>query len=272
MFNIKSRAYIYSAYYNQPIIRKPFFELGSLTALNYKQATNSFDGYDLSTDKIASAQGGFYARYDSKRGIWYATQTAYKAFPLFSPESDYFIYSGSLTRLHDFGHNIVGQFRCAYQWSPNDVIPYIDQFQAGGIASARGYSEGLLIGKSGYLVSAEVLFPIAPQTIKRKGKEVPFLGKYVKGVLFVDQAAVFPYKGNGNGSEGFNSDDFIVGAGPGLRIALPGDITLRLYLGFPLGRRNAYENDYHAARIHFELTAMPDFDKLLKLRKRREVL
>jgi hemolysin activation/secretion protein len=271
-FNISSRAYIYSAYYNQPLIRKPFFELGSLTALNYKQATNTFDGYDLSTDKIASAQGGFYARYDTKKGIWYATQTAYKAFPLFCENSDYFIYSGSVTRLHDFGHNIVGQFRFAYQWSPNDIVSYVDQFQAGGIASTRGYSEGLLIGKSGYLLSAEVLFPIAPETIKRKGKEVPFLGKYVKGVLFVDQAAVFPYKGEGAGAEGFNADDLIVGAGPGLRIALPGDVTLRLYLGFPVGRRNAHEYDYHSARIHFELTAMPDFDKLLKHRKKHETI
>lgn len=271
-FNISSRAYIYSMYYNQPIIRKPFFELGSLSSLNYKQATNTFDGYDLSTDKIAAAQQGLYARYDTKRGIWYATQSAYKAFPLFDENSDYFIYSGSVTRLHDFGHNITGQFRCAYQWTPNNLIPYIDQFQGGGIASVRGYSEGLLIGKSGYLLSAEVLFPIAPMSIKHKGKEIPFLGKYVKGVLFVDHAAVFPYKGTGNGAEGYNSDDFIVGAGPGLRISLPGDVTLRLYLGFPIGRRNAFENDYRSARIHFELTMMPDFDKLLKLRKRRETI
>lgn len=274
MFNISSKAYIYSVYYNQPIIRKPFFELGSLTSLNYKQVVNSFDGYELdsATDKVTSAQGGLYAKYDSKRGIWYATQMAYKAFPLIKENSDYFIYSGSLTRLHDFGHNIVGQFRCAYQWSPNDIVSYVDQFQAGGIASVRGYSEGMLIGRSGYLLSAEVLFPLAPSTIKVKGKERSFLGKYVKGLVFVDHAAVFPYKGSGAGAEGYNSDDFIVGAGPGLRISLPGDMTLRLYLGLPIGHRNAHEYDYKGARIHFELTVMPDFDKLLKMRKKHETI
>ena len=60
-----------------------------------------------------------------------------------------------------------------YQFSPQDNIPYIDQFQAGGLATVRGYSEGLLIGRSGYVISGELMFPIAPQQITIKKKTEP---------------------------------------------------------------------------------------------------
>lgn len=39
--NLKSRAYTYSLYYTQPLIRKPGFELKSYAALNYKRATST---------------------------------------------------------------------------------------------------------------------------------------------------------------------------------------------------------------------------------------
>ena len=80
MFNIKSQSYVYSLYFNQPIIRKPYMELASFSALNYKQATTTFDGYDLYTDKITSAQTGLNFRYDTKKGIWYMNQNVYYKF------------------------------------------------------------------------------------------------------------------------------------------------------------------------------------------------
>ena len=163
IFDIDSKSYNYSLYYTHPLIRKPTFELNGYAAVNYKQATTTFGGYDINTDKITSAELALNARWDTKRGIWYASQGVYHAFPIFDSSSRYFKYTGSLIRLHDFGHGIVGQFRGLYQFSPQDNIPYIDQFQAGGLATVRGYSEGLLIGRSGYIISGELLFPIAPQ-------------------------------------------------------------------------------------------------------------
>jgi len=149
-----------------------------------------------------------------------------------------------------------------YQWSPQHDLPYLDQFQAGGLSSVRGYSEGLLIGKNGFLFSEELQFPIAPQTIKIRHKKIDFLGKYVKGVFFTDFAGVSPYKS-------IASKDFLLGIGPGLRVALPGDAVARLYWGFPL-LKIPTETDFNTARFHFEITVAPDFDKLLRLRKKRE--
>ena len=272
IFDIKSRSYTYSLYYTHPLIRKPNFELNSYTAVNYKQANTRFGDYSLYTDKITSFETSLNARYDSKRGIWYLNQGVYHAFPIFDDNSKYFKYTGSLIRLHDFGHGIVGQFRTSYQFSPTDVMPYIDQFQAGGLATIRGYSEGLLIGRSGYIISGELIFPLAPQSISIKNKQngekrqVPFVGKYVKGVLFVDHAGIYPFKGEGPGARSYNSDDYIVSCGFGLRIALPGDASARLYWGIPLMHNN-HEVYRRNPRFSFELSLAPDFDRILELRR-----
>lgn len=272
IFDIESRSFNYSLYYTHPLIRKPTFELTSYSAVNYKSATTLFGGYEINNDKITSFETSLSARLDTKYGIWYLNQGVYQAFPIFDDASRYFKYTGSIIRLHDFGHGIVGQLRGMYQYSPKDVMPYIDQFQAGGIASVRGYSEGLLIGRSGYVISGELLFPILPSkiTVKKKDtkekKVIPFLGKYVKGIVFVDHAGVFPFKGKGPGAQTYDQSDYMVSTGLGLRISLPGDITARLYWGFPL-MHNPHETYYRNPRFSFELSFAPDFDKLLKFRK-----
>ncbi len=274
MFNIKSRSQNYSLYYSHPLIRKPAFELTGIVSANYKQATTSFDGTDLYTDKISAAQATLAGKYNSKRGIWYATQSFYHALPLIQKESKYFKYEGSLVRLHDFSHGIIGQFRTNYQVVPTDVIPYVDQMQAGGISSVRGYSEGLLIGKSGYVISAELIFPIAPSEItldkkNDKPRIIPFIGKWIKGAVFVDHAGIFPFKGNGPGAQSVNSNDYLLGGGLGLRISLPGDLTGRLYWGFPMINNN-HEQVSRGSRFHFEITLTPDFYKIMEMRKSKK--
>jgi hemolysin activation/secretion protein len=274
MFKIRSRSQNFSAYYTQPLVRKPKFELNATASANYKVATTSFDGYDLYTDKVSAAEFALNAKYNSKRGIWYASQSVYQAFPIFEKESKYFKYEGSLIRLHDFSHGIIGQFRSNYQYIPQDVVPYIDQFQSGGIATVRGYSEGLLIGKSGYFLSGELMFPILPSqiTVKKHTKlehKTAFLGKWVKGAVFMDHAGVFPFKGSGPGAEGINSSDLLLSGGMGLRIQLPGDFTARLYWGFPMIRNN-HEQHQSIGRFHFELSLSPDFYRLMELKNSYE--
>lgn len=270
IFDIESRSFNYSLYYTHPLIRKPNFELNGYAGINYKTASTAFGGYTINRDKISSAEVALNARYDTKRGIWYLNQGAYQAFPIFDDTSKYFKYTGSLIRLHDFGHGIVGQFRGMYQFSPQDVIPYIDQFQAGGLATIRGYSEGLLIGRSGYIISTELLFPIAPQKIsvkkKNEKREIPFIGRYVKGIVFVDHAGIYPFKGEGPGAQSYNQSDYMLSMGLGLRITLPGDATARLYWGCPL-MHNPHETYYRNPRFSFEISLSPDIDKILKYRK-----
>ncbi len=269
LFNIKSRSQNYSVYYTQPLYRKPWTELSSTTSLAYKRSATSFDGEDLFKDEVATVQTGLNYRYDTKRGIWYLNQNVSYSFPKFDADDSYLRLDGGILRVHDFGHGCVGTLRGNYQVIPNKrIVPYIDQMIAGGAATVRGYSEGLLIGRSGYILSAEMLFPILPRTIKNKDKtkEYPFLGTFMKGFVFADHAGIFPYKGTGLGKEGYNQNDFLMSIGGGIRINLPKDMSLRLSWGFPLMNNNHEEADKWG-RFHFELSISPDFDALVKLRK-----
>ncbi len=269
MFNIRSRSLNYSLYYTQPIYRRPWTELSSTTSISYKKAATSFDHKDITRDNITSAQTGLNFRYDTAKGIWYLNQNVSYAFPILDRDSNYLKIDGGLLRLHDFGHGFIGTLRGNYQFIPNKrVVPYVDQFMAGGVATARGYSEGLLVGRDGYLVSTELQFPIGPRTIKSrdKSKEIPFSGTFLKGFVFADHAGVFPYKGSGEGSRGYDRNDFLMSLGCGLKINLPKDISVRLSWGFPL-MNNDHEEVNKWGRFHFELALTPDFDYFLSKRK-----
>ena len=270
IFNIKSRSQNYSLYYTQPLYRRPWTELSSTTSVAYKRAATKFDGHDLYKNEVTTAQTGLNFRYDTKRGIWYLSQNVSYSFPIFDKDSNYLKLEGGILRLHDFGHGFVGTLRSNYQVIPNKrVVPYIDQMIAGGVSTVRGYSEGLLIGRSGYLVSTELMFPIGPRTIrgrKDKDKVIPFTGNYLKGFVFADHAGIFPYKGTGKGSEGYDQNDFLMSLGFGFKINLPGSANLRIAWGFPV-MRNSHEEVNKCGRFHIELSLQPDFDALVKLRK-----
>ena len=266
--DFKSRSYIYSLYYSQPLVRKPGFELKSYLAANYKRATIStmFDDYiEFPTDEITSLDVALNMRKDTKYGIWYANQGVSVAAPLLDKDSNYVKINGSAVRLHDFSHGVIGQLRGNYQVIPGDkYVPYLDQFQVGGLATVRGYSEGIMIGKNGYYLSGELMFPLLPREITspRSGEKIPFLGKYVKGAIFADHAGIFPAACEDDYCDGSH---FLMSLGMGLRVQLPGDLSARLYWGFPLVN-NRFEQDRKYGRFHFELTLEPNIDALLRHR------
>lgn len=266
-----SNAYQYSLYYSQPIIRKPGMELKAYGGLNYKRS-RSFSSIDIlddwigSTDQITSVEAALQLRKDTKYGIWYLNQNAYYAIPIFDSNRDnnYFKYSGSLVRLHDFSHGVIGQLRSNYQIVPGDKqIPYLDMMQTGGLATVRGYQEGLMIGKNGYFLSGELMFPLLPREITspRSGEKIPFIGRYVKGAIFADHAGIFPSARE----DYYGGSYFLASIGMGLRIQLPGDLSARLYWGYPL-INNRWEQDRKYGRFHFELSLTPDIDALLATR------
>lgn len=271
---LKSNSYIYSLYYDQPIVRTRGFELKTYSALNYKRARtwSKYDGvFDelfgdspfSDVDQVTSVDVGLNMRKDTKYGIWYLSQNASMAFPIFDSDSSYFKYSGGLLRLHDFSHGVIGQLRGSYQIIPNSkYIPYLDQFQTGGLATVRGYSEGIVMGKSGYFFSGELMFPLLPRTITTKSGETKnFIGQYIKGAVFADTAGVFPWVGQ----DIYGGSYFLASVGMGLRVQLPGDLSARLYWGYPL-INNAYEQNRKYGRFHFELTLEPDLGALLSKR------
>lgn len=276
--NLKSKSYQYSLYYNQPLVRKPGFELKSYLAGNYKRARTTMgpisglfsDELELGLDEVTSIDFALNLRKDTKYGIWYLNQGVGYAIPIFGDESNYLKISGGAVRLHDFSHGFIGQMKANYQIIPNNKhIPYIDQFQAGGMATVRGYAEGQMIGKNGFYLSNELMFPLLPREISGKNGKIPFVGKYVKGAFFADLGGIFPqvdedyYK-----ADGHRGSYFMASIGMGLRVQLPGDLSARLYWGYPLINSQYLDQDRKVGRFHFELTMEPNLEALLRGRHR----
>lgn len=276
--DLKSKSYQYSLYYSQPLVRKPGFELKSYLAANYKRARTTMGflkefGIDdeMGLDEVTSVDLAFNVRKDTKYGIWYLNQGFSYAIPILNDDSNYFKISGSAVRLHDFSHGIIGQMRGNYQVIPNNKhIPYVDQFQAGGMATVRGYAEGQMIGKNGVYLSNELMFPLLPREINGRNGKIPFVGKYVKGAVFADFGGVFPSVGDDPGYQpaGHHGSYFMASIGMGLRVQLPGDLSARLYWGYPLINSVYLDQDRKVGRFHFELTMEPNFEALLRGRHR----
>jgi hemolysin activation/secretion protein len=118
----------------------------------------------------------------------------------------------------------------------------MEQFQIGGMATVRGYSEGLKIGDDGYFVSLEMHTPMPQWKIFGQA-----LHEMVQGVLFVDHGGAFPYKGN---DESIDHTDYLTSVGGGMLFQFSQYLGGRVYLGVPLGER---ENDQDSLRLHFFL-------------------
>lgn len=258
-FGIGGTSQVYSVYLTHPLLDRQGFNLSSYTAGSIKHSTTDISGYKLYDLSTFSVTQGFTAKKDTERGIWYTGHYGSVGFKALGGDEDFFKYEGNITRLHDFGKGIIGQFRVSGQYSPENRLPWMEQFQIGGLSTVRGYSEGLLLGKSGYFASAEIITPLPflPKAIGSDRLGYIYPREMIKGAVFMDNGMIFPYKAG----DAIDSGEFLMSWGLGLRVNIARDLAARLYWGF--GLKNRYETDNHFGRFHFELTCAPDVGRLV---------
>lgn len=123
----------------------------------------------------------------------------------------------------------------ALQYSEDDLLPAAEQFQLGGSSSVRGYSEGLLSGRTGFLLSLEYRHELDwPSAFKAQHPDAP----QVTYLAFFDHGGAFPYRPAGQ--QQVVSDDYLTGVGMGLQLAWGKRANLRLTAAKPL-EENANE-------------------------------
>lgn len=268
-FGISGKTFAYSLYASHPLVQKPNMSVNSYTAGNIKLTSTDLSDITLFKTRSYSGTQGINARWDTEKGIWltghYGTVGYFDSDGL---NRAFFKYEGNGVRLHDFGHGIIGEFRVAGQWSPTDKLPWIEQYQTGGMSTIRGYSEGVLIGRSGYNTTAEIITPI-PFLPKKLGSEkLGYINPrdIIKFAVFVDHGGIFS-----DTSGTLPDNQFLVGTGAGLRINMSDEIMARLYWGFGLVN-TSYEADHKTGRFHFEVTTRPDLTRLVRDKNKKESL
>lgn len=245
--NIEGNSYNYSGYVSQQFISTRKIDFSGDLSVNFRQVTTFFDEFPLYTTQVRSLVAGLNFQYRDNWGYWSTRHAFANGLDLLGGNVRFFKYNGYATRVHNFGHGIIGIFRGALQLS-DDMLPPVEQFQIGGSTTVRGYSEGLLIGDNGYLLSAEIRFPL-PFLPKQVGKFQ--VRDRIRGLVFCDHGGAFPDDGDASSPHHY---DYLTSVGMGLRGYITKYISGRIDWGFGLGQR---EWPQPTARMHFGLEANP---------------
>jgi len=248
--DIKGNTFLYSAYIQQPLIRKNRFTLVSNLSTNFKNSDTKISNIPFTRLDDKSLTASFFAKYIYKHGMIYFSNAFTNGIMTrkLTNNSKWFAkYEGNLTEIHNFKYGITSIFKSMVQLTPHH-LESLEQFQLGGMGTVRGFSEGLLLGNNGYLCSEEILFPIPFMPKKLFNYN---LRNNIRLAAFVDHGASFPYRGEGVRRK---STDFLTSVGTGLRIKLTRFITARLYWGFGIDSKHQGEP---VERFHFDLVSYP---------------
>lgn len=254
-FNINSKIDTYSMYITHPLIEKEKFSLSGIVSANYKNATSTISNFEYTNLHDKSISAGLNGKYYLKDGMLYISNMVTNGYVDNSVTgvNDYFVkYNGNLFYVRYFKNGIIVNARAGVQAMPGN-IPFIEQFQIGGISTVRGYAESLFLGQSAYYASLETLFPIPflPEEvtipINKEAKKSFKVRDNIKFATFFDNGGVFRY------DEHVTNENYLSSIGCGLRIALSKYLTARLYWGFGLRTIQGEPS----ARFHFDLISTP---------------
>jgi len=161
----------------------------------------------------------------------------------------YTLWRGNWTGVRKLSENwsVVG--RLGFQIGSSRE-PSIEMFQIGGIASVRGYTEGILAGDSGYFLNLELHRTLRTWQYRRAfthGDEPLCDNASLTMFTFLDHGGVFPYKGAG---EGQSSDDYLVSTGCGWILNVGKHLGAKAIVSLPL-YENALDYDYSDVRFNF---------------------
>lgn len=255
-FDLNANTHVFSTYLSHPLIDNQKAQLKINTSANIKLSTADISGYKYTNYKDYNLAVGLGGRYNFSRSVLFGS--VYSTNGII--HDDIRSFSQYFTKINADGYyihylpkGIITTVRAGGQYSPYEV-PFIEQFQIGGISSVRGYAESLLLAGNSYFVSMEMLFPIPflPEEIRvpfSKNESTFRLKDSIKLALFMDNGAVIPNHGK------TGTTNFLSSIGAGIRVAVSKFLTARVYVGVPLMNAGVY--DQASARVHFDLIASP---------------
>jgi hemolysin activation/secretion protein len=156
-------------------------------------------------------------------------------------------YRGNASRIDRLSPRVQLLTRAGVQYSFDRVLPSGEQFQAGGTSTIRGFSEGLLSGRNGFALSAElraVAYAPSPDMPADTSPVVQMLG-------FIDHGAALPYRPG----QSTTQDDYLTSAGVGFIIDFGSRVTTRVTAAWPL-EQNPAERLQRSPRVLAALNIM----------------
>ncbi|MFN0313974.1 MAG: ShlB/FhaC/HecB family hemolysin secretion/activation protein [Burkholderiales bacterium] len=226
----------------QPLIAKTALRVNALAQITSRHSVTNFGDVKFSELDVLSAGLGFDLQSFNERGVWYTRNIFTMGSGDSGAKRDFSRFNADVYRVQTFTPAVSARFRFSMQWSGSHPLPSTEQFQAGGVATVRGYREGLLAADEGGLLGAELEFPVASDALPTWLR--------VRGFGFLDTGCVVQVR---NGEHSVHAGDCLYGTGGGVSFAIGNRLTGKLSLGVPLRKPAGYEDDW---RIDFSLQAL----------------
>jgi len=228
----------------QPIATKRTYDWDTSLSYIHKTSESFFDSVKLVNTEADDLILGTNLRFFDLDGTWLTSHAITFGQSDSVKNRDYYIYTGSLVRLQYFKNASSLIFRSSLQLSETHDLPSFDQFLVGGMASVRGYTEGLLSGDKGYALSVEYAYPLGFSDSWAQRSNV---------FAFIDHGAAFPFRGD-DGSKS-KSEDFLVSVGVGLDFDVFETVSFKLNVGAPLRNKSFYKQDDYRINVIFNWNA-----------------
>jgi hemolysin activation/secretion protein len=268
---LTGKSHIFSAYAGQELVNKDNLQINAELGFQVKEPQTKLAGIKIVDTPIRNIFQRVTFNQVDKHGATYGYLQANEGFSALGGKSEFFTLNGEVNRMQKF-FDLKDLFRSDKVYTQPSYflartggqissrpLPAIEQYQVGGIYTVRGYQEGSLINDIGQFASLEYHFPLPMPTDRWN------LDKRFELVGFIDEGAVKPYRG------GWQSQNFLLGTGAGIRARLTELVSVQLDVGFPL--TNKINSGSPAdARAHFSVFfASPSFSSPWKKASRQNL-
>lgn len=252
-----------SARYKIPFLLGVYLKQEIILGFDFKRTNNTIEfvddfpsfGKNVNLTQFALEYGGIYERNTYRLdfeggafyspGKWVADQTDVDYRSLRPGAKNHWVYfTGSFGYLQRLPKSFSFYCLARGQFSPYNLLPS-EQFGLGGYDTVRGYNMRELSTEQGLLLSGEVRSPALP---------VLHYFKWIKPVDAI-QFLVFLDYGYGRFKKSLPFDEknqYLLGAGPGLRYTLDPYLTARLDWGIKLHKKEIYGGGN--TMVHFSVT------------------
>ena len=214
--------------------------------LSARSSASKFSGFKQAGLDLRVLTVGLAGEHQADDTAWYLDNALSVGIPHFGGDQSFFYYRGSATRFDRLSERLQLLTRGGLQFSDTRFLPASELYQIGGAYTVRGFSEGLLSGRSGYFMSAELRIgrTLAEYQLADPGAPV------VHGIVFLDHGGALPYR-PGILKESTH-DDYLTSVGAGVLFDFSERVTGRIVIGQPL-RGNPGELHQRRPRAHVSL-------------------
>lgn len=246
--DIGGRSREFSLGLTQPLVAEPTSLWNLYARAARKTSVSDFGGVAQKPVESMVVSLGVSGEAQREGSAWTLDINANQGVKDLGGEVGFFVLRANAAWLGRFGTRTQLVLRGGLQYSPTNLLPSGEQFQLGGSASVRGYPEGLLSGRRGYLSSVELRYALLDPGAAATSQST---STQLTGLLFLDHGGAFPFRPAPLGD--VTRDDFLTSVGFGVTADWSRSANARVVIGWPL-RTNPADAKPRRPRIHATLS------------------